>query len=51
MTKDTQAALCQCNRINIGLVKDNEFKTGKPGGGGGGGVPNSLRIAKPIYYI
>ena len=41
LTPDAQAALHRGNSVKIGLLDDNEVKTGKPVGGGGGGVRKS----------
>ena len=35
LTTDSQAAVRWGNSVNIGIMKDNSVKTGKPGGGGG----------------
>ena len=41
MTRDAKAVLCQGNKVNIGLVKDNAAKMVRPGGRGG--CPNCTR--------
>ena len=41
----------QGNNVNIGLVKDNSAKTGKPGGGGGMSSQHNKSRDKFLHII